>query len=386
MLMTLNVANTTYNAYAASKNAEYNNTRSNVRTIRQRWDERYNSLPSHLQNTVDYALQNAIAEFRRRNPNFKKFSDLPLSESKNVRMSSVAIDATMQRELDIFWCLELMNKFMATMVVPIQVYRPNPTVDELLAWDGQHTLILLWLIATQIFGEDPKKLIIPVNVYQSNLKAQMRANFISLNSKEGKKMLEAIDLWRQWIFGVRIDGSTNPDWVEAEEKQRYIENAGLFVTAKKFGDDHMPGAISRLQEINKLDPETVNNLCQYLVHATKLARPIGEKEMVMMAHFFDRCRIENIDVTPEYVAAIAHCTETLWDSDFNPYGTFWSRASIAYHNWHAKFSGSMYPGKFSKEPVHGFPYMIAQFKKILDVRIPQSDSRSEFWPLEEDLF
>lgn len=386
MLMTLNVTNTTYNSYAARKNSEYNSTKSNIRTIKQRWDENYNSLPPSIQNVVNVALQNAVAEFRRRNPNFKKFSDLPLAESKDARMSLIAIDATMQRELDIFWVLELLNRFAATMVVPIQVYRLDPLKDIFLAWDGQHTLFLLWLIATQIFGEDPDTVVIPVNIYQSSLKAEMRANFISLNSKEGKKMLESIDLWRQWIFGVRIDGSTNPDWVKAEKKQRYIENAGLFVTAKKFGDDHMPGAISRLQEINKLDPETVNNLVQYLVHATKLARPVGEKEMVMMAHFFDRCRIENIDVTPQYIAAIAYCTETLWDSDFSPTGKFWTRAAVAYHNWHEKFSNSIFPGKFSKEPVHGFPFMIAQFRKSLDIAIPHSDSRSEFWPLEEDLF
>lgn len=386
MLMTLNYNTTTYNSYATTKNAQYNNTNSNVRTIKQRWDDTFNNLPPYLQNTVSQALQNAIAEFRRRNPHIKKFSQLPLAESKDALMSSTSIDATMQRELDIFWSLELLNNFMPTMVVPIQVYRPDPSVDKFLAWDGQHTLVLLWLIATQIFGENPDKVIIPVNVYQSNLKAEMRANFISLNSKEGKKMLEAIDLWRQWIFGVRIDGSKNPLWVEAEKKQQYIENAGLFVTAKKFGDDKMPGAITRLQEINKLTPESVGHLCQYLVHATKLARPVEEKEMVMMAHFFDRCRVNRIEVTDSFIAEIARCTDMLWGSDFSPTGQFWVKASVAYHNWHARFSGSMYPGKFSKEPVHGFPFMIAQLSKTANVdELPLSDSRSEFWPLEEDL-
>lgn len=382
MLMTLNYKT---NSYAAAKNAQYNNTSSNVKKIKERWDETYNSLPVNLQRTVDYALQSAVAEFRRRNPHLSKFSQLPLAESKDALMSSVSIDATMQRELDIFWCLELLNKFMATMVVPIQVYRPDPSEDRYLAWDGQHTLILLWLIATQIFGEDPKNITIPVNVYQSNLKAEMRANFISLNSKEGKKMLEAIDLWRQWIFGVRIDGSTNPVWIEAEKKQRHIEDAGLFVTAKKFGDEKEPGAITRLQEIIKLSTESVGHLCQYLVHSTKLARPVEEKEMVMMAHFFDRCRIEKINVTPEYVAAIANCTEQLWNSDFSPTGSFWVKASIAYYNWHSEHHANT-NAKFSKEPVHGFPFMIAQFDKVLDLKIPRSDSRSEFVPMTEDLF
>lgn len=385
MLMTL-TGNTTYNSYATTKNARFNSTASNIRTVAQRWNETYNALPPYMQNMVNYSLQSAIAEFRRRNPKIKKFKQLQLAEAKEAKLSDLMIDGTMQRQLNIFWVLELLNDFIETKVMPIHVYRPTPGVDKFLAWDGQHTLVLLWLIATHIFEEDPAKVIIPINVYQSNLKAQMRANFISLNSKEGKKSLDAIDIFEQQIFGVRVDGSTNPDWILAEEKQRHIESFGLFVTAKKFGDDDEPGAITRLQEINKLSPETVSHLCQYLVFSTKLARPVDEKEMVMMARFFDRCRIENINVNMNYIAAIAHCTETLWDSDFSPNSKFWIRASNAYHNWHQANAGTLYPGKFLKEPVHGFPFMIAQFNKSTGLQIPKSDSRSEFQPDYKDLF
>jgi hypothetical protein len=214
----------------------------------------------------------------------------------------------------------------------------------------------------------------------------MRANFISLNSKEGKKQLELIDIFEQQVFGVRVDGSMNPIWIEAERKQQHIERHGLFVTAKKFGDEDQPGAITRLQEINKLSSDSVDWLCEYLAHSTKLARPVEEKEMVMMAHFFDRCRLANIAVDSKYIASIAAVIENLFNGDFSPMGQFWTKAGIAYQNWHAVNSYSHSGARFNKEPVHGFPFLIAQLQKSFNGSLPRSDSKSEFWPDQKDLF
>lgn len=373
-------------SYAQNKNARFSSTKSNVRSIAQRWNETFKSLHPYQQQLVNNALAGAIAEFRRRNPNIKKWNQLLLAEAKSVKMTDIKIDGTMQRQLDIFWVLKLLNHFMATMVVPIQVYRPDPKKDEYLAWDGQHTIMLLWLIATQILGESPEEIIVPVNLYHSNLKAEMRANFISLNSKEGKKQLDLIDIFEQQVFGTRVDGSKNPIWIEAERKQQHIEKFGLFVTAKKFGDDDQPGAITRLQEINKLSSETVGWLCEYLALATQLQRPVEEKEMVMMAHFFDRCRLADIKVDSAYIASLYSVCDNLFGCDFSPMGTFWTKASIAYHNWHANSSISNSNARFNKEPVHGFPFLIAQLNQSFSKKVPRSDSKSEFWPSAQDLF
>jgi len=377
---------------AAIKNARYNSNASHVRTLKQRWDKTYNAMSPMNQAIVDATLEQAKAEFRRRNPGLKKWADLKLAEAKQVAMNQVGIDGTMQRQLDIFWVLTLLNQFMSTMVVPIQVYRPTKGKDHFLAWDGQHTIVLLWLIATQLLDEDPDTVIIPINLYQSDLKAEMRANFISLNSKEGKKMLEMIDLWEQMVFGVRIDGATNPTWIATEIKQQYIEQAGLFVTAKKFNDHDEAGAITRLQEINKLQPESVKYLAQYLALATKLQRPVEEKEMVMMAHYFDRCRIEGIAVDTGYVSELFQTIYTHWNCDFSPMGKFWIKASNAYGNWHTQSTAhaaslgiNVPTPRFNKEPVHGFPYLIAQLDKSMTKKVPASDSKSSFWPLASDL-
>lgn len=386
MMMNLIVATPVAKTYASKRNARFSNTKSSIRSIEQRWNETYKALPRHQQELVDYALESAKAEFRRRNPTLKSWKDLKLAEAKSVVLNSIKIDGTMQRQLDIFWVLKLLNNFMATMVVPIQVYRPTASDDdEFLAWDGQHTLVLLWIITTQLFEETSNNVIIPVNVYQSSLKAEMRFNFISLNSKEGKKQLELIDLWEQMVFGVRIDRSTNPIWVETELKQQIIERAGLFVTSKKFGDDEEAGAISRLQEINKLPAEAVEHLCQYLAVATKLGRPVEEKEIVMMAQFFDRCRLGWIDVTSKYIADLANTMDNLFGADFSPTSVFWIKASNAYANWHTRMVGFGTP-RFSKEPNHGMPFLIAQLQKSFPYPVPNANSGSAFTPGQADLF
>lgn len=371
-------------SYAETKNARFSKSDDHVISVKKRWEETYEALSDRMQEQVDYLFESAKNEFKRRNPNYKTWSDLPLAEAKCATIKDVNIDATMQRELDIFWVCYLLTTFSATKVIPIQVYQYND--GRYLAWDGQHTLILLWLIATQIFEEDADSCVLPVNLYKSSLKSEMRHNFVSLNSKEGKKQLDPIDIFEQQIFGVRVDKTDKPEWIAAEAKQKIIESYGFFVTAKKFGDEEENGAITRLQEINKLDVNTLENLVKYLSMVGANSRPTVEKELVMMANFFERCKFSNIEVDNAYIADIANAALAHWSADFSPHGKFWTRASAAYYNWHSSynFSGR---ARFNKEPVHGGPFLSKQFAKLCPhLDIPKSNSKSEFVPFDGDLF
>jgi hypothetical protein len=342
-----------------------------------------------MQQIIDLGHNNAIAEFKRRNPNIKQWNQLMLAEAKSARMIDVQIDGTMQRELDIQWVLKIVNQFLATMVVPIQVYRDPTDPSKYIAWDGQHTLLALWVVAN-IVGADPATIEIPVNVYQSSLKAQMRGNFLSLNSAEGKKALEAIDHWIQQIYGVRLDGSTNPQWVATELKQKHLETNGLFATSKKFGDEDQVGAVSRLQEINKLSIDAVGHLARYLnnvISSTAAGRPVDEKEMVMMAHYFHRAEMNGIKIDNQYVDDLSATTCALFNADFSPEGPFWLQVKTAYENWHA--TQPVYNTgivRCKKEPLHGFPFLVAQLNKSFLHRVPMNDSNSGFYPDSNDLF
>lgn len=373
--------------YAALKNARFSFSASQIKTIQQRWNETYNSLPKFQQRAVDASLQGAINEFRRRNPNItstKKLKKL-LAKSYYVPMVNIGIDDTMQRQLNIAWVCTLLHEFVATKVIPIQVYQPDPDKEFYLAWDGQHTLVLLWLICTQIFGENPQDWEIPVNVYSSHQKAEMRTSFIDLNSEAGKKMLDLFDKMEQMIYGVRVDKATFPLWQKVEQKQTIIENHGLFLTSKKFGDDDQPGAISRMQEIYKLELEPLEYLCKYLVYVGAQNRPTEEKEMVMMSYFFEKCRLASLKLTDSQISKMAQVAIQFWRADFSPGSNFWGKASTAYYRWHQNYIGGL--PRFSKEPLHGFPFLAETFKKYVPgLSQLSSHTNSNFMPDKKDLF
>jgi len=102
------------------------------------------------------------------------------------------------------------------------------------AWDGQHTVIALYIICVYILGEDPSKFMIPTVITKAEKKAEIRDLFIGENSEESKKLLEKIDLYMQYVYGVRVDGANIQHWVEAEKKQQHLEQADIFVTHEKF--------------------------------------------------------------------------------------------------------------------------------------------------------
>ena len=119
--------------------------------------------------------------------------------------------------------------------------------EEWIAWDGQHTAITLYIIATKVFGQRPASVEIPVVEYPAENKLEIRRNFILLNG-DAKEPLDFIDTFKQMVFGVRVDGATDEDWIDPEQKQQYFENAGLFATNSKFGDEDENGAFTLLAD------------------------------------------------------------------------------------------------------------------------------------------
>lgn len=377
-------------SYASTVNARFFNNQSAIKTAQQRWVETYNARSAYDRQVIDYALKSAKLEFQRRNPHFTTWISVrsKLAKAWTAKMSNIKVDTTMQRQLNIEWVLQLLNDFVSTKVLPIQVYQPDPEVEEYHAWDGQHTFILLWLIATEIMNVNPEDIEIPVNLFDSSLKNEMRNNFVDLNSGAGKKALDLYDIFEQQVYGCRIDHSSNPIWLLAEKKQVILETHNLFVTKKSLGESHYPGAISRMQEVNKLNLESLENLCSYLVQAGANSRPVEEKEMMMMAYFFDRCRNEGISFTKTEILDIAGVALNHWNADFSPASVYWDQVNTAYVNWHSihgQYSNSTVRCK--KEPIHGYPFLVEQLRKDLPgIRFPSSTTGSNFVPNFGDLF
>jgi len=383
MSATNSVNNPVPSTYATKRNRRFSDKTFHAVSLKERFGTVLNSLPVHEQRVVRARLVSAESEFRRNYPNLTKWSDIELCDAKEAKLSDVYIDITMQRRLNLHWVSQLLGKFRMISVMPISVYL-DATTGKFMAWDGQHTVMLLWYIATQIFGEDPENVTIPVVIYKNAHKSDMRFNFVVLNGGEAKMALDDIDKIEQEIFGVRVDGNTNPKWKETEQKQCSLEKYDLFITHEKFGDEKEVNAISRAEEFKKMRVTSFDWLCNYLSFATKGSQPVEPKELVMMEHYFTRCLIDNIKVDDVYIADLATTIDNLWDCDFEPEGKFWTKAKTAYYEWHYKMNIDK-DARFTKHTLHGFPFLIAQLKKSFKHPTPFNDSSSEFYPLTTSL-
>lgn len=373
-------------SYASQVNAKFKSNASNLVLLDQRYNDAANVIQSYNPAYFAAIKHNAIKEFQRLHANVKTWQDLQLAQSVYAKIADIFIDTTMQRELSLKWVFTLLENFEPTMVVPIQVYI-DPDTGKMCAWDGQHTAILMYFICVHLLNLDPNEVEIPVNIFHSSRKAQMRNNFLTLNGS-GKKTLDLIDFWIQHVFGVRIDKSTIPSWVLVEKKQTILEKYDLFATHEKFGDDDMPGAISRLQELNSVDLVTLDWLCYYLSLATQGARSVVEKEIVMMTKFFTYCKANNVKVTKDYIEEIAELNLNLFNADFSPYGPFWQQVAIAYGAWHSTQAiAAFQKPRVTKEPINGIPFLIAQYSKDLPhLPMPRTFNTNGFWPANADLF
>ena len=372
--------------YATQQNQKYSQATSHVVGIAERWAQALASLPAGERLAIDQTIAQAIKEFKRRYPDARRLDDLSLAKAAKLYMNRCSIDTTLQRQLNVRWVLQILSQFCATMVMPINAYE-DPKTKKWCIWDGQHTMVVMWLIATKIYNQDANDVIVPACLYDVSQRVEIRKNFTALNSKEGKKDLEAIDYWQQSLFGVRIDGSINQGWLNINAKQKAIESRGFFVTAAKFLDTKQNGAISRLQEINKLTVNAVDNLMEYLSQVGADKRPVDEKEMMIMGQFFKRCSQDNVQVDKSYINDIANVILNHWEGDFRPMSTFWIQVKDSYKNWYNYTNlGSTSNFRCKKEWVHGGPYLIAQLRNDCPhLHIPGSGSQSEFQPLSEDL-
>jgi hypothetical protein len=330
-------------SYAAKRNAVYLNSSSNLVDLVQRLNDTVAAMPLQAQRNWQSKLAKALATFKRNNHGLKSINDpkFRLCKSLMGKLQDIQIDTTMQREPNLHWIITIIENFRAYQAQPIQVYA---TATGYGAWDGQHTSLALYLIATQALGMNFEDIEVPVNIYDIVSRGELRGNFINNNTtvgkNAGKKPLDIIDIIQQMIYGVEVDGVTEPEWVDAHAKWKALADAGMFLTADKFNDVDQIGAISRLNEINDSSVAVVKKFAvygQYVVDLQK--RPINTKEIPIIMEFFNLCEQQDIAYTDAEIENLAqHCVD-LFDANFDAKGPFWDvahQASVNAWNKHNK--------------------------------------------------
>jgi len=328
--------------YAAQRNARFTNKQAHLVGLKQRLDDVIAALPAQAQRNWHASLANAIRAFKVTHKNaLKDFNNrltFRLCSAQQIKLGDVVIDTTMQREPSLIWILKIITNFRPYMAQPIQGFHVNGKIG---AWDSQHTAIALMLIAEHAFGIDITNASVPANIYDISNRAEIRQMFISLNSTTGddagKLPLDTIDKFQQKVYGVEVDGATDPNWVNAWQKQQYISAAGMFVTAEKFGDTDQIGAISRLNELDAASVEVVRQFCVYgaFIVASQ-QRAIDSKEIPIIIEFLNMCAMNQIQYSDDEIEEIAALCIDLFGANFNKNGPYWQQVHQANINAYNK--------------------------------------------------
>jgi hypothetical protein len=388
-------------SYAFQRNARFQNTSSNLIDLEQRLNDTIAAMPIQAQRNWHSKLNKAIQSFKRKYPDIKTIADPNFRLCKSImgQLKSIQIDTTMQREPNLQWLLNIIENFRAHQAQPIQVYVTNIGYG---AWDGQHTSLALFLIATKVLGMKFEDVQVPINVYDILSRGEIRSNFINNNTtvgkNAGKKPLDIIDIFQQMIYGVEVDGVTEPDWVDAHTKWRHIANGGMFLTAEKFNDTNEIGAISRLNEINDSSVEVVRQFTvygRYIVNSQQ--RAINSKEIPIIIEFLNLCEQQDIQYTDVQIEDLAqHCID-LFDANFDAKGVFWEvahQAAInAYNKTNKGLPKQLWPAapRNSKNTPQGLAFFWHQLQKSwvsgqgAGFRFPKQPF-STFQPSIKDLF
>lgn len=353
---------TTTTNYASLINSQFGQTQSNYVSIEDRF---LSSVKLDYQKII---LSNAVLKFKEDNPHINSFNDLSLCRATTTTLDKIVIDTTLQRLVDFIHLHSILTNFWEIKVMPIQVYENPEYPGKFICWDGQHTAIALYIIAAIAYGEQLSDCNVPVVIYQSDKKTDMRKLFIDLNG-DAKKPLDPIDIFQQKVFGVRTDNSADPDWLEAEQKQQYLEASDMFATNAKFSNTNMPGALSRMEELSnsKYQASITKHFAKYFNHICGSSRAVQPKESVWLYEYFRLCEKDTqINITDQYIESVADALAVVGNNDFDAI-EFLNRAKKSYSTVYINSAGDLRGISYSKGMEMTF--LIAQIAKA-GVQVP----------------
>jgi hypothetical protein len=366
--------------HAQIVNGRYLNNTSNFISLQQRLNEALKFAPMYAT-----MLVGVVNEFKRRHANWSKFVDLELCEAIPAPADRILIDTTMQRNLNLRHILKILTYFKSTMAMAIQVYEDPEKPGYYVAWDGQHTAIALYIILTQVFGEQTASVMIPVVKYNVKHKLEIRRNFILLNG-DAKEPMDFFDIYTQHVHGVKGQSAPDVEWIDSALKNDYLANAGLFATHSKLGDDDQPGAFTLLADTlmskslkTRKHPEVTRMFAEYWSYLND-SRPVEAKEARQLYEYFNLCFEQDIDVDSAYLLEFVAFTKQNFGADFSPSSPFWSKVRMAYENWYRSANqgstdvdsnGDIIVRGFTTEMRTGIPFLVAQLRKSTKLKVPK---------------
>lgn len=374
----------TSKSYATTINATLNRTAHDVVTIEQR----FTRLLATNKEFRD-GLQIACKTFSLNNPNIKTWADLRLPKGLTASMASIKIDTTQQREVNAKHLLKIIKKFNRMVVQSLCVNESQE--DQCMnVWDGQHTVLALYIIAKHILKiESLEDIMVPVTIYEPDYPSQTREAFIELNST-ARSPFDYVDHFRQHVMARRVDN--DPKYEMAHRKQLALEAVGMFVTHEKFNDEDQPGAFSNMSDFKNDKDYSLkvhSGYCQWVLAtcggSRTVTRPTGGIESYQVYKFLLMCEKAKIDFSKDNYQYIRDVVDTLmiaYNGEFTPdnlqeramdsFDRFWTTTM------HTKDHGVKYDRKVAE--THFMIEQIAHHNPTLPVPAFSKSVRG-IWPI-----
>jgi len=388
-----------YLTHAEKMNARFRLDKSDFKTAAQRIEDYCNQVPG-----ARTELNNAIKDFKRKNPTLA-WKKVNLVRAAAAKISEIRIDDSMNRPLNWQHVLDIIRGFRASQVLAVNVYEDPEAPSCYVAWDGQHTTIVLFIISTMIYDCDPEDVIIPIAISATSNKAEIRENFIAINS-DAQLGLDVYDLFKQMCNGVLVDGATNPKWVTATDKFLALEAAGIFMTKAAYQDTTEDGALTHIELIGKESLAQVERFAQYWQFRKNYeSKHVDTKEAIMLFSLFSAAEKEGIEYTPQEISQIVDIFWKAFSCEFTGekyLNVFWQKLDRAYNAWYDRVYKVPEAGEEdyrpkredmtsnkadSKRVPYALVFLIYQLTKGgFKGQLPAPDKIIAFHPARKDLF
>ena len=272
---------------------------------------------------VEDEIDKAMLEFIRLHKdmvykdNSLLFSMLPEGVAGGALISDIRIDKTLQRYITYEKIINILCNFEAIKIQCVRVYRNE--AGELICWDGQHTLIALYIIICGILKLDPSKVSVPITISKGTSRADMRRTSLGENG-DAKTPFDGHDKFELQVYGVRADKMTDPIFLSTAEKQKHLADNNLFMSCEKMYTNQEPGALTRSEEVmnQKYHPDITKFFGQWCWALIKSGRPFSSTEVSLIFEYFDKCYHDDaITVNKSYVSKVAVACRGVTGNDFD---------------------------------------------------------------------
>lgn len=309
---------TAENSYATRINDTYHSDADKFVSLKERLEEMYVKDPE-LVELFQMAAQGMVSAMGYQTYQEMTADMVGMGKIEYYKSTTVDINDTMQRWPDQENLLNIVAQFDPSYVNRIRTYRDTQRKDKKVkrqvAWDGQHTALALYIIGTLGFGISPDEITVPVDEYPGDDRAAIRRRFVEFNSGKTSKKLDNIDLYKQYVAGMRHDNIDEFWNLRCYTVQNYFEQYGFFATDDKFGDSQRPGAWSRMTEVfNRNFPTEVFERVMYYHSITNADKPFVALEIDNMSVFVRQCMNDGITVTNGYLDEMAKIMDRVTDN------------------------------------------------------------------------